>query len=76
MAPLSLTKEALDLLSRHATAYRSFQDLLDAEHDYFPTLDMRDPDAALLADFYDQAQEERGDPRRAFRTPAQYRQMV
>ena len=67
---LKLSTEALDLLTRSATALDSFQALLDSKHGkhgWFPTLDLPDPEVQLLADLYDEEQERRGDPRRAWR---------
>lgn len=67
----SLSSEALDLLTRTVTAFRTFDEMVDAEHrlcaDYFPILDTRDPATQLLADLYDQYQAEHCDPRRVWR---------
>lgn len=48
------------------TAFRTFQDLLDAAGGYRPTLKIDYPDLARLAVVYDEAQRLRGDPRRAY----------
>ena len=60
------------LTKQIAGAFQSFQDLLDAKGSYRPTirLDLWGEDGKQLADLYDEAQAERGDPRQAFRTSA------
>lgn len=64
-----------DKLTRELTAFRSFDEMLTAPGNYRPTL-MCHPDdfssrdgcrLMYLADLYDAAQRERGDPRRAYR---------
>lgn len=59
---------ALDALTVALTAFPSFRGMLDSHPSYRPTLrpDL-DPRYADLADAYDAAQAERGDPRRAHR---------
>jgi hypothetical protein len=67
---LQLSTEALDTLTRAATALNTFAELVDAghrKHDWFPTLTTSDPEVQLLADLYDEWQEQHGDPRRAWR---------
>ena len=56
-----------DILTSKYTGFSYFQDLLDAPGDYRPTLDMRKPGLKALADNYDEVQEARQDPRRAYR---------
>jgi len=70
------TTSDLDALTRRLTAFNSFHDLLDAKGGYRPSLrcvsgcpgGQNIPELKRLADAYDQAQAERGDPRRAFRS--------
>lgn len=57
----------LETIVRRRTAFTSLQDLLGAKGGYRPSLDMRDPEMAALAVFYDRAMEQRGDDRRAYR---------
>ena len=67
---LPLGKEALDTLTQAATGWFEFEELIDVRdrwHGYIPVIDGQDPASFLLADLYDQAQAERGDPRRAAR---------
>ena len=56
-----------DRLCSSNTGFASFQDLLDAKGSYRPSIDVREPDMLWLADYYDRAQEARGDARRAYR---------
>ena len=65
----------LDEITTEYTALPSFSALIDASHNYRPTLycyaATDEGDRAcltFLADHYDQAQTQRGDPRRAYRT--------
>jgi hypothetical protein len=62
-----MTTQTLDQICRRKTGFSSFADLLSSAPGYRPSTDMRDPDMELLADGYDEAMEERGDPRRAYR---------
>jgi hypothetical protein len=60
----------LDWLTAKLTAARTFQELLDAEGHYRPTLLTRGKGGAryeMLAEAYDLAQRERGNPKRAHR---------
>lgn len=57
----------LDTLTRTLTAFATFQDLLDAQGGYRPSLVKRDAQTFALANAYDAAQSKRGDSRRAFR---------
>jgi hypothetical protein len=59
----------LDALTRELVANTpTFQALLDAEHGYFATFrEDLDPRHTVLADYYDEAQNMRGDPRRSYR---------
>jgi hypothetical protein len=59
--------EALDHITRNLSAFESFQDILDAQGGYRPSIYLVSPASWTLAEAYDKAQEERGDPRRAFR---------
>jgi hypothetical protein len=61
---LTLSTDALDALTQTATVLDTFAGLIEAK-EYVPYLDTRDPADLLLAEAYDQAQAERGDPRRA-----------
>jgi hypothetical protein len=65
---LEFRPEALDVLTREATMFGTFADLVACSG--VPILDPREPADLLLADLYDQAQELRGDPRRACRDAA------
>lgn len=58
----------LDWVVGEVSRFDGFKALLDAEDGYYPTMRI-DHDWRMLplADAYDAAQEERGDPRRAFR---------
>lgn len=49
------------------SGFANFRDLLDAKGGYAPSMDMRKPELVWLADYYDQTQASRNDPRRAFR---------
>lgn len=62
---MNITK--LDQITRQLTAFRSFQDLLDAEGNYRPSIYLQTWESWTLAEAYDRAQEGRGDPRRAYR---------
>lgn len=67
----SLPSPDLQRMANHVTAHHSafdtFQEMLEAKGSYRPSMDMRDPEIAWLADYYDAAQSERGDDRRAYR---------
>jgi len=68
---LGLSAEAMDVLVQASTGWFSFAEMLDTEGrwgGYMPTIDGEDAASRLLADLYDAAQEQRGDPRRARRT--------
>jgi hypothetical protein len=59
----------LDETTQKQTAFKSFEEMLDAEGDYFPTLRSESiEDLKILADHYDRAQKARGDHRRALRS--------
>ncbi len=62
-----LASDYVDLLVATHTAFKSMQEMLGAHPGYRPSLDMREPVMARLADLYDTAQAERGDARRAYR---------
>lgn len=64
---MSKTTETLDEITRQLSAFRNFEALLDTAGSYRPTIYPETADHNILADAYDQAQEERGDTRRAFR---------
>lgn len=57
----------LESIVRRRTGFTSLTDLLDAKGSYRPSLDMRDPEMAAIATYYDKAMTERGDDRRAYR---------
>lgn len=57
----------LEVIVRRRTGFTSLRGLLDAKGSYRPSFDMREPEMAALAKFYDQAMTERGDDRRAYR---------
>lgn len=58
----------LDILVNELTAFASFEELLNAKGGYRPSFYVEyDPRFRELADAYDKAQAERGDPRRAYR---------
>ncbi|WP_300684684.1 hypothetical protein [uncultured Bilophila sp.] len=60
--------ETLDSLTNELTAFVSFAEMLNAEGGYRPSFYAEyDPRFRELADAYDKAQEEQGDPRRAYR---------
>jgi hypothetical protein len=65
----------LDALTRDLVANTpTFQALLDAGHGYFPTfLEDLDPRHTILADYDDEAQNMRGDPRRSYRPYRRHR---
>jgi hypothetical protein len=73
-----------DRLTRELTAFESFEAMLSAKGNYRPTLMCHPDDASgrdgcrhsYLADLYDQAQQERGDPRRAYRGCAWSRHQI
>ena len=60
----------LDALCRQVTAFTSFGALLTAAAEYRPSirLDLFGQEGAVLAEAYNRAQFDRGDPRRAFVT--------
>ena len=57
----------LDYLTVKLSAMRSFADLLDTHPSYRPTIRPETPEHVRLADAYDAAMIERGDPRRVYR---------
>jgi hypothetical protein len=57
----------LDAIVTDLTAFHSFFDLVDAQGDYRPTINIDDGRLRILADAYDKFQENRGDDRRAYR---------
>lgn len=59
--------EDIDAIVRRRTAFAGINALLRAKGNYRPSLDMRDPEMAALAEFYDSAMAKRGDERRAYR---------
>lgn len=60
--------DELNRLTRGLTAFASFGAMLNADGGYRPSIHpWRSLKHALLADAYDDAQEARGDDRRAFR---------
>jgi hypothetical protein len=62
-------EETLDEITRKYTAFESFEDMVNAEGNYRPTLRTESvEELKILADFYDKVQEDKGDPRRVFRT--------
>ena len=65
----SKTVEWLNQTTKKYTAFESFEDMINAEGGYRPSLRSESiPDLKILADFYDKAQEARGDGRRAHRS--------
>jgi len=66
-------RKAIELaedLTKRATAFPSFRDLIEAGGNYRPTLKTSegpDSDEYMLAELYDRAMEMRGDSRRACR---------
>lgn len=60
----------LDEITRKLSSFVTFEELLGAAGGYRPTIHPDSPDKVRLADAYDAAQAERGDPRRAFRGSA------
>jgi len=64
---LDVPEAVLDTITTERTAFNSFHDLLTAGGNYRPSIDVRDPLLALLADAYDLVQAVRHDPRRAYR---------
>jgi len=64
---MGVPEAALDAIVTEKTAFAKFHDLLTAGGNYRPSIDVRDPLLALVADAYDMAQEFRKDPRRAYR---------
>jgi len=57
-----------DQLTRELTAFACFGELLHAKGGYRPSIAVsQDKNRMQLADLYDEAQEKRGDPRRANR---------
>jgi len=63
------TVEWLNQTTRKYTAFESFNDMVNAEGGYRPSLRSESiPDLKILADYYDKAQEAKGDRRRAHRT--------
>jgi hypothetical protein len=67
MRELTENAASPDFLTRTHTAFRSFDELLNAPGGYFPSLNVGKTGIKLLADHYDHAQAARGDSRRAFR---------
>ncbi len=59
--------KVMDDVVANKTAFMNMVDLMNAGGNYRPSLDMRQPDLVELANYYDQKQAERGDPRRAYR---------
>lgn len=59
--------EEINRKVRENTAFPSMDDMLNAGGNYRPSIDMREPVMAEIADEYDRRQEQRGDPRRAYR---------
>lgn len=76
LADIPAAVSDLDSLTRHLTAFDCFHDLLHAKGGYRPSLrcisgcpfGKNIPELTRLADGYDAAQAQRGDPRRAFRS--------
>lgn len=62
-----LSSGYVDRLVAANTAFRSMIQMVMTHDGYRPSLDMREPVMARLADLYDAAQAERGDARRAYR---------
>lgn len=62
------TQNFLDEITRKHTAFENFKDMVNAEGGYRPTLRTESvKELKILADCYDQAQKDKGDPRRALR---------
>ncbi len=62
-----LFKTDLDGVVRDCSSFESFDDLLNAEGNYRPSLDVSEFKRSILADCYDKLMELRGDDRRAYR---------
>lgn len=61
--------EWLNQTTKKYTAFESFDDMVNAEGGYRPTLRSESiPELKILADYYDKAQEAKGDNRRAYRS--------
>lgn len=60
-------RDQLDAICSRDTAFPTFFDLVDAKGDYRPSIDLSITSMRLLADAYDNFQEDRGDDRRAYR---------
>lgn len=56
-----------DELASRRTAFRDFDELLNAKGNFYPSLRTDLPECKELADLYDEAQQKRNDPRRAHR---------
>lgn len=61
-------KITLDRICQENTAFKTFEELLTAKGDYRPSIPMGKPWGSVLANAYDEAQEARGDYRRAYRS--------
>lgn len=57
----------IDSIVQRYTCFEGLNDMIAAKGSYRPSLDVRLPTMARLADAYDQAMEELGDSRRAYR---------
>lgn len=65
----------LDKLVRKCSAFEDFDDLINAQGNYRPSLDVGDFMNENLADWYDKVQEGRGDDRRAYRYGDSHREL-
>ena len=61
-------EKSINEITRKYTAFETFEAMVNAEGSYRPTLRAESiHELKILADYYDQAQEDKGDPRRALR---------
>lgn len=60
-------RETVSRLVQSWTSFGSLDELLNAEGNYYPSLDMREAVMAVIAETYDLEQANRGDARRAYR---------
>lgn len=60
-------KEMLDIVTKANSAFTSFDDLLNSNDNYNPSMDMRLPQMKFLANHFDKTCEALGKKRRAYR---------
>lgn len=65
---LEVTNDKLNDIVAKNTAFKDFDELVNAHPGYRPTIRVENRDLVILADAYDLEMQDRGDERRAYRT--------